>query len=35
MLNLAMEEIDQPLYYVLDDISSVMHSETPNHNLIA
>lgn len=33
MLNLVLEEIDDPLYYVLDDISSIMHLETPNHNV--
>jgi tRNA (guanine26-N2/guanine27-N2)-dimethyltransferase len=33
MLNLALEELDDPLYYVLDDISSVMHCESPNHNV--
>ena len=34
MLNLAYEELDNPLYYILDDICSVMHCETPNHNVI-
>lgn len=34
MLSLASEELDNPLYYVLDDICSVMHLETPNHSSI-
>jgi tRNA (guanine26-N2/guanine27-N2)-dimethyltransferase len=34
MLNVALEEIDEPLYYVLDEISSVMHSATPNHDMV-
>jgi tRNA G26 N,N-dimethylase Trm1 len=34
MLSLALEELENPLYYVLDDICSVMHLETPNHNVI-
>lgn len=33
MLNLAYEELDNPLYYVMDDICSIMHCETPNHNV--
>lgn len=34
MLNLAYEELDNPLYYILDEICSVMHCETPNHNVM-
>lgn len=34
MLSLASEELDNPMYYVLDDICSTMHVETPNHNVI-
>ena len=33
MLNLVAEELPDPFYYVLDDISSVMHCETPNHSV--
>ena len=33
MLNVVFEELDEPLYYVLDEISSVMRSETPSTNL--
>lgn len=33
MLNLAYEELEDPLYYVMDDICSIMHCETPNHNV--
>ena len=33
MLNLVLEELDDPLYYVLDDIASIMHLETPNHSV--
>jgi tRNA (guanine26-N2/guanine27-N2)-dimethyltransferase len=34
MLNLALEELNDPFYFVLDDISSVMHCETPNHKVV-
>jgi tRNA (guanine26-N2/guanine27-N2)-dimethyltransferase len=34
MLNVAVEELDDPFYHVLDQISSVMHCETPNHKVI-
>jgi tRNA (guanine26-N2/guanine27-N2)-dimethyltransferase len=33
MLNLIAEELPNPFYYVLDEISSVMHCETPNHSV--
>ena len=33
MLNLVAEELENPFYYVLDDISSIMHCETPNHGI--
>lgn len=31
MLNLVVEEIESPLYYVLDQLCAVMHCEPPNH----
>lgn len=31
MLNVAAEEIESPLYYVLDQLCAVMHCESPNH----
>lgn len=31
MLNLALEEITNPLYYVLDQLCAAMHCESPNH----
>ena len=34
MLNLAYEELPDPLYYVIDDICSVLHCEAPNHKVI-
>lgn len=33
MLNVASEEIDSPLYYVLDQLCAVMHCESPNHSI--
>ena len=33
MLNLVTEELDDPLYYVLDEISSTMHCESPSHSV--
>lgn len=31
MLNLAIEEISSPLYYVLDQLCAAMHCESPTH----
>ena len=28
------EELPDPLYYVIDDICSVLHCEAPNHKVI-
>jgi tRNA G26 N,N-dimethylase Trm1 len=33
MLNLAEEELHEPLYYDLSEISSVMHCITPTHDV--
>lgn len=33
MLNLALEEISSPLYYVLDQLCAVMHCESPTHSI--
>lgn len=34
MLSLAFEEVDNPLYYVLDELCSVMHVNAPSQNLV-
>ena len=31
MLNLVVEEIESPMYYVLDQICGIMHCENPTH----
>lgn len=31
MLNLIAEELEEPLYYTLDDICSVVHCVMPRH----
>lgn len=33
MLNVASEELDSPLYYVLDQLCAVMHCESPTHSI--
>jgi hypothetical protein len=34
MLSLVSEELDDPLYYVLDEVCSVMHVNAPSQNVV-